>query len=149
GAMTPAFIDTLIPFILLAVACAMAASVLARKPWTAPFAALLYRQVSGTPLFQTINIAMSALWAVLTAWLAIAWFAQLPMIARFVPLAVGGVVSCGLPPLWIWTDLKWRATGDKRNNWPTPDFSRRDGEACDVVVIGSGIGGLTAAALLA
>jgi all-trans-retinol 13,14-reductase len=147
--MTPAFIDIFIPFILLAVACAMAASVLARKPWTAPFAALLYRQVSGTPLFQTINMAMSALWAVLMLWLALAWFALLPAAARFLPLAAGGVISMVLPPLWIWTDLKWRATGDKRNNWPPPDFSRRDAEACDVAVIGSGIGGLTAAALLA
>ncbi|MGI6856230.1 phytoene desaturase family protein [Mesorhizobium sp. 1B3] len=147
--MTLAFIDTLISLILLAVACAMAASVMVRKPWTAPFAALVYRQVSGTPLFQTINMAISALWAVLMLWLAFAWFAQLPVAVRFLPLAAGGVVSMGLPPLWIWTDLKWRATGDKRNNWPSPNFSRRDAEAYDVAVIGSGIGGLTAAALLA
>ena len=147
--VTSAFIDSLIPLVLLAAAGAMAASVMMRKPWTAPFAALAYRRVSGTPLFQTINMAISALWAVLIGWLAVAWFAQLPVAARFLPLAAGGLVSMALPPAWIWTDLRRRATGDRRNNWPAPDFSRREAGAFDVAVIGSGIGGLTAAALLA
>lgn len=134
---------------LLVLASAMAVSVIARKPWTSPLAALIYRKVSGTPLFQTINMVMSALWALLVAWLAVAWFAQLPMTVRFLPLAAGGVVSMILPPVWIWTDLKRHATGDRRNLWPVPDFSQRADEAFDVAVIGSGIGGLTAAALLA
>ena len=85
--MTPAFINASVSLISLAVACAMAVSVMLHKPWTAPFAALVYREVSGTPLFQTINMAMSALWAILMAWLAFAWFAQLPIAARFLPLA--------------------------------------------------------------
>lgn len=147
--MTPAFTDTLIPLVLLAVAGTMAASVAMRKPWTAPFAALFYRQVSGTPLFLTINVAMSSLWAALMLWLAVAWLAQLAMPVRLLPLAAGGLVSMALPPAWIRLDLKRRATGDRRNDWPAPDFSRRDDGAFDVAVIGSGIGGLTAAALLA
>lgn len=141
--------DVAIPFLLLTVACSMAGSVVLRRPWTAPFAALFYRDVKETPLFQTINMAMSALWAALMLWLSLAWTMRWPMLAQWLPLAVGGIVSAVLPPVWIRLDLKHRAAGDKRNAWPRPDFSRRDSDAYDVAVIGSGIGGLTAAALLA
>lgn len=138
-----------LPFALLAVAAAMGLSVVLRRPWTAPFAALVYREVRETPLFLTINMAMSALWAALVAWLAFALWIELPLAAQGLPLAAGGIVSALLPPLWIRIDLQRRAAGDRRNRWPHPDFSRRDPDAYDVAVIGSGIGGLTAASLLA
>lgn len=141
--------EVLLSVIPLGLAVGMAASVALRRPWTAPFAALVYREVSGTPLFTTINMAISALWAGLMVWLAFAHFAGLPLAARWLPLPVGGLLSMILPPLWIQADLQHRAGGDKRNRWPDPDFSQRDADAYDVAVIGSGIGGLTAAALLA
>lgn len=141
--------DALISVALLVAASAMGMSVAVRRPWTAPFAALFYREVRETPLFATINMAMSGLWAALLLWLTMAHMAQLPPAAQWGPLAVGGLVSAILPPLWIRMDLKRRAVGDTRNPWPRPDFSRRDPDGCDVAVIGSGIGGLTAAALLA
>lgn len=133
----------------LVLAAGMALSVALRRPWTAPFAAQVYREVSGTPLFLTINMAISALWAALMLWLALAHFAGLPLPVRWLPLPVGGIVSMVLPPLWIRMDLQRRAAGDRRNRWPHPDFSSRAPETWDVAVIGSGIGGLTAAALLA
>lgn len=138
-----------LPVALLAVACAMGLSVLLRKPWTAPFAALFYREVKETPLFETINMAISALWAVLVFWAAVAFSVEMPAVAWGLPMAVGGIVSAVVPPLWVGFDLKRRAAGDRRNPWPRPDFSRRAPDAYDVAVIGSGIGGLTSAALLA
>jgi phytoene dehydrogenase-like protein len=147
--MTPFQPEAAIALALLAVAGGMALSVVLRRPWTGPFAALFYREVKDTPLFSTINTAISALWAALMLWLAAAIYLRLPLPAQGLPLTAGGVVSAVLPPLWIRFDLKRRAAGDRRNAWPRPDFSRRDPEACDVAVIGSGIGGLTAAALLA
>jgi phytoene dehydrogenase-like protein len=82
-------------------------------------------------------------------WLAVAWSLELPAAAMGLPLAVGGLLSAVLPPLWIRYDLRRRAAGDRRNPWPRPDFSRRAPDGYDVAVIGSGIGGLTTAALLA
>lgn len=138
-----------LPVALLAAACAMGMSVLLRRPWTAPFAALFYRDVKDTPLFGTINMAISALWAVLVFWAAVAISMELPAAAWGLPMVVGGIASALLPPLWIRFDLNRRAAGDRRNPWPRPDFARREEGACDVAVIGSGIGGLTTAALLA
>ncbi|HWK14386.1 MAG TPA: NAD(P)/FAD-dependent oxidoreductase [Rhizobiaceae bacterium] len=143
------FSSSAIPVAMLALACGMGLSVLLRLPWTAPFAALFYRTVKDTPLFETINMAISALWAILTFWLAVALSLELPPAAWGLPLAVGGVLSALLPPLWIRFDLKRRAAGDQRNPWPRPHFSGGEPDAYDVAVIGSGIGGLTAAALLA
>lgn len=147
--MTPMTLGTVLALASLVVAAAMAGSVLFRRPWTSPFAALVYRDVSGTPLFQTINMTISGLWAALMLWMAFAQFSALSLPATWLPLAVGGLASMILPPLWVRFDLQRRAAGDKRNLWPAPDFSSRDPDAYDVAVIGSGIGGLTAAALLA
>ncbi len=138
-----------LPVALIAAACAMGMSVLLRKPWTAPFASLFYREVKDTPLFETINMAISALWAVLVFWAAVAVSMELPVAAWGLPMAAGGIASAAVPPLWIGFDLKRRAAGDRRNPWPRPDFSKRAPDGYDVAVIGSGIGGLTTAALLA
>lgn len=147
--MTAPTLDLVIAGVSLGAGAGMMLSVALRRPWTAPFAAIAYRKVSGTPLFLTINMTISALWGVLLFWLALAHVADLPTVARWAPLAAGGMASAILPPLWIRLDLQHRAGGDKRNRWPSPDFSGRDPDAYDVAVVGSGIGGLTAAALLA
>lgn len=144
--ISPQVVLTVAPLIA---AVAMGLSVVLRRPWTAPFAALVYREVSGTPLFLTINMAISGFWGALMAWVAFAHFIDLPLLVRWAPLPVGGVLSLVLPPLWIQADLKHRAGGDKRNRWPAPEFGARGPDAYDVAVIGSGMGGLTAAALLA
>ena len=147
--MTLMTVEAVLALVSLTAAAAMARSVLLGRPWTSPFAAMVYREVSGTPLFLTINRTISGLWAVLMLWLAFAHIADLSLPAKWLPLAVGGLVSMILPPLWVQFDLQRRSAGDSRNLWPAPDFSRREPDAWDVAVIGSGIGGLTAAALLA
>ena len=80
--MTSITLETVLSVAPLLVATGMALSVAMRRPWTGPFAALVYRDVSGTPLFQTINMAISGLWALLMLWLAFAHFAELPLAAH-------------------------------------------------------------------
>lgn len=130
-----------------------AASVAWRRPWTAEFAAIEYGALRTAPLFARINMQISALWAVLFGWLSAALALSLPSPARWVPVALGGVASVLLPKWLMNRGLAQQVAGDARNRWPTPRFERTTGgrgaAACDVAVIGAGIGGLTAAALLA
>lgn len=129
-------------------------SLFRRQPWTAEFSAAEFASVSATPLFVAINMKLSALWAALFLWLAVAAWLALPAPAHWVPVALGGIASLVLPRLLVARGLRQMSAGDRRNDWPAPDFRAAppaDGDAydCDVAVIGAGIGGLTAAALLA
>jgi phytoene dehydrogenase-like protein len=166
-----------------------AVSVAIGKPWTAEFAAHQYGALRVTPLFSRINARMSALWAAVFAWLALAHLAEWPALVRWAPLATAAVATVFLPKSMMRRGLEAQAAGDPRNRWTPPTFQAArfaqivpaarasEGEAhptaraveaarriegtwhstvtipsaatCDVAVIGAGIGGLTAAALLA
>ncbi|MCY6383088.1 phytoene desaturase family protein [Hoeflea prorocentri] len=141
--------------VLLCLAVGAAASVAIRKPWTAAFSASEYGGASQTPLFLLVNMIMSAFWAVLFAWMGIAVILGLPAIANWLPAAFGAIVSIALPKAIVAFALRQAARGDRRNDWSPPDFAKASpavadaDEICDVAVIGAGVGGLTAAALLA
>lgn len=125
-----------------------------RQPWTAEFSAADFGGASEAPLFVAVNMKLSALWAALFTWLAAAAWLALPAPAHWLPAALGGVASILLPQLLAARGLRKMAAGDRRNDWPAPDFraapvASDDPDDCDVAVIGAGIGGLTAAALLA
>lgn len=128
-------------------------SVLRGRPWTAGFSAAEFGGASASPLFIAINKAISALWGALFAWLAVAAWLALPAPAHWLAVGAGAVASIVLPRLLVARGLRRMAAGDTRHAWPSPDLraspAATDGEAVDVVVIGAGIGGLTAAALLA
>lgn len=153
GAQVPA--GTAHAAVLGALGAGAAVSVVRGQPWTAEFAATEYGVLRTTPLFRRINMQISALWAALFAWLALALALELPGPARWVPLTLGGLASVLLPRWLIRRGLERQAAGDLRNRWPAPDYGRpaRSSAAaragCDVAVVGAGIGGLTAAALLA
>lgn len=140
--------------VLLCLSVGAAWSVAMGKPWTAAFSAAEYGGASRTPLFLLVNMIMSAFWAVLFAWLGVAVILDLPAIANWLPAAFGALVSIVLPRAIVAFALKQGAKGDRRNNWAPPDFSgglpdtAEADEVCDVAVVGAGIGGLTAAALL-
>lgn len=142
-------------FLLLVLSVSAAVSVAIRKPWTADFSASAYGGASQTPLFLTVNMVMSAIWAGLFAWLGAAAMLDAPPIAHWVPAVIGAVVSIFLPNAIVAYKLNQAAAGDQRNNWTPPEFSgapvnpEGEEEYCDVAVIGAGLGGLTAAALLA
>jgi phytoene dehydrogenase-like protein len=145
-----------IAFVFAMLSLGATASVAVRRPWTAEFAAREYGVLHVTPLFQQINMRLSALWAALFGWLAVALVAELPAAARWVPVGIGAIASVLLPKWLMRRGLQQQAAGDTRNAWRPPEFASRrargqaaDAAACDVAVIGAGIGGLTAAALLA
>ncbi len=123
------------------------------RPWTADFARREYAGTEHDPLFLRINRALSALWAVLFGWLALANALHLPAWASLGPVALGTVLSVLAPRRWVQASLKARLAAQDPHPWPAPDFAAARAtaaaDAVDVVVVGAGIGGLTAAALLA
>ncbi len=135
-------------------AAGAAASLVIGRPWTAEFSAAQYAEVARSPLFLSINMRISALWAVLFGWLALAAAMGWPAWASLGPTAVGAVLSIVGPKLLMRRALVDMAAGDRRNAWPAPAFTppaagRGQEDRVDVAVVGSGLGGLTAAALLA
>ncbi|MDX2204746.1 MAG: NAD(P)/FAD-dependent oxidoreductase [Hyphomicrobiaceae bacterium] len=140
--------------VLAALAAGAAVSIAIGRPWTAEFSAGEYQGASRSPLFLAINTQISGLWAILFTWFALAAFLKLPSLATTGPLVLGAIASVLLPRLLVRRGLARMAAGDQRNAWSPPDFSRPPSaagadEVCDVAVVGAGIGGLTAAALLA
>jgi all-trans-retinol 13,14-reductase len=128
------------------------ASLAIGRPWTAEFSAAQYAEFAQSQLFAAINRKISALWAVLFGLMAGFAFLGLPQWASLVPAGLGGLVSVLGPKVMMRRGLSAMAAGDRRNDWPAPDFSVRPvsgGEYYDVAVVGAGLGGLTAAALLA
>ena len=125
-------------------------SLVHRQPWTAAFSAADYGGAAGTPMFMQINMLISGLWVGLFAWLGLAAALALGPALQWGPLAVGGLASILLPPVLMRRGLAAmvRGTGGV---WAPPRFDdpAPAGTDCDVAVIGSGMGGLTAAALLA
>jgi len=158
--------------ILMAALAVGAAVSLARgRPWTGAYAAGAYGGAAGTPLFTSVNAATSTIWAVLFAWLAAGSLLELSPLLRYLPLAAGGVASIALPPILMRRGLERMARGTGHADWAPPTFSARPASrvgapraapdtaptrtaagpigAVDVAIVGAGIGGLTAAALLA
>jgi len=141
--------------LLGALAAGAGLSVVLRRPWTSEFSAGQFAGASSSPLFQAINKAISGLWAVLFAWLAAAAFLKLPAAASWGPVALGAIASVMGPKILVRRGLERMAAGDQRNAWTPASFSTRPApaaatdEVCDVAVVGAGLGGLTAAALLA
>lgn len=138
--------------LLLCLGAGAALSVGLRRPWTAEFSASEYAGAAATPLFHDINMAVSGLWAALFLWLGLASWAHWSALAHWLPVGIGAVASIVLPGVLVRRGLERMTAGDQRNNWPPPAFSRdasSSGETCDVAVVGAGLGGLTAAALLA
>ncbi len=126
------------------------------RPWTAVISATDWPGMTADPVFLRVNRGMSLLWAVTVAWIGVAASAAWHPITRWVPLAAAVALSLWLPARWVHAALKRRLAQADPNPWPSPLVAsgRRSADAghaddADVVVVGAGIGGLTAAALLA
>lgn len=137
----------------LAAALLMLLGVVIGRPWTAVNSAPDWPGMTADPVFLRVNRGMSLLWAAAIASIGIGTALGLGPAARWVPLAVAIALSLWLPKRWVNAALQDRLRRADPNPWPTPLKSpRRFGDAAadaDVVVVGSDIGGLTAAALLA
>jgi all-trans-retinol 13,14-reductase len=132
----------------LLVGVAMAASVLFGRPWTALFSAKEWNGARGDPLFLHVNSIMSALWAGMFVYLAAARFLQLPAATTWAPLGAAMLLSVLLPQALVRRALARRIALAEPYRWAPPAFAPARDDA-DVLIVGAGLGGLTAAALLA
>ncbi len=120
------------------------------RPWTAVISAPDWPGMVADPIFLRVNRAMSILWAAVVAWTGVAAWAALGPLARWAPLAAAIALSLWLPGRWVRAALRRRLAQADPNPWASPLTTARDAALeVDVAVVGAGIGGLTAAALLA
>ncbi|MBI5132821.1 MAG: NAD(P)/FAD-dependent oxidoreductase [Rhodopseudomonas palustris] len=124
-------------------------SLLARRPWTSDYSRAVHQDNAGTPQFFVVNAAITGLWAVLFAAIAACRYVGAPSELITAIVTVGALISIFGPKLAIRVVLQRLAASGETHRWPTPSFAEDDSADCDVAVIGAGIGGLTAAALLA
>ncbi|MDO9709814.1 phytoene desaturase family protein [Paracraurococcus lichenis] len=117
------------------------------RPWTMHVSAADYRGATETPAFLAVNRAMSALWSVLFAWFALAALAGLAGPWRWGPMLLGALATAFGPKLLVRRALAAMIRQKAPETWPAPALLSPG--APPVRVIGAGLGGLTAAALLA
>ena len=120
-----------------------------RRPWTGDYARAAFPDSAGTPQFLLINAAMTGLWGVLFLAIAGARYAQAPGIVATTIVVFGALVSILGPKLALRATFRRLQAARETFHWPTPALAANPARDCDVAIVGAGIGGLTAAALLA
>jgi all-trans-retinol 13,14-reductase len=124
-------------------------SVLFGLPWTSDYSRSAYPDNAQTPQFHMVNAAITALWGILfVAMGACRWAGASQWITTTIVLA-GAIMSIFGPRLAVRLLLRRLRAAREAFDWSPPAFVPDDSSDCDVAVIGAGIGGLTAAALLA
>ncbi|MBI4591030.1 MAG: all-trans-retinol 13,14-reductase, partial [Candidatus Rokubacteria bacterium] len=162
-ALGSAFLRTYDPVLASGTLAAMAwGTLLAGSPFTAQYAREDWpREYWDAPLFRRTNAMLTGLWGfIFTAnaglgALSLIWpTARLWLVAILPQIGIGVGVALSIAlPRWYprWSIAREIAARDPYR-WPAPSFGfarPSDKTQHDVIVIGAGIGGLTAAALLA
>jgi phytoene dehydrogenase-like protein len=126
------------------------ATVLLRKPWTAEFSRAAYPGAEENPVFVLVNMILSGLWGVLFLLLALAHALRAGSIVTTAIVLAGAAASILGPRFLVRLALARRLRSLETYHWPAPALGGAEGDGdFDVAVVGAGIGGLTAAALLA
>ena len=126
------------------------ATVVLRKPWTAEFSRSAYPGAAENPVFVLVNMILSALWGVLFLLLALAHVWKAGGAVTTAIVVAGAVASIFGPGFLLRMALTRRIRALETYHWPAPSLGGALGaDEFDVAVVGAGIGGLTAAALLA
>jgi all-trans-retinol 13,14-reductase len=138
-----------ITFAFIGLGLFASASVLLRRPWTAEFSRAAYASEASHPIFTGVNMMLSGLWGALFLLLALASALKAGW-AVTTAIAMFGSGTSILGPKWlIRRALSRRIAARESWRWPAPALGHAAGSDFDVAVVGAGIGGLTAAALLA
>ena len=125
-------------------------SVALRRPWTADYSRAAFAAESATSLFEVVNMFISGLWGALFVADALVLALHASALATTSLFAFGALVSIFGPKLLVRAAVQHKIETAERYRWPAPKFGvPRAEDAFDVAVVGAGIGGLTAAALLA
>lgn len=119
------------------------------RPWTADYSRASYADSASTPQFQLINMLMTGLWGMLFLVLGLCRWAGVSSWITTAIVVGGALISIFGPHFAIRQALMRMRASREECHWPAPSFSESSTIDCDVAVIGAGIGGLTAAALLA
>lgn len=119
------------------------------RPWTADYSAAEYGEARHSPLFLTVNAVISNLWTALFFLLAGLSCAG---VSHWLSAAItaAGLLFSLIGPKWLVGFIVWRMIAAREPyKWPRPVFAGKAEGEFDVAVAGAGLGGLTAAALLA
>jgi phytoene dehydrogenase-like protein len=120
------------------------------RSWTAWAAAPDWTGMTFDPLFVRINAALSALWGGIFAVSGLGLLSGGGSTWRWLLMPLGVLVAAVLPHVWSRRALQRRLRDADPNPWPSPLQGPAAADLdVDVAVVGAGIGGLTAAALLA
>jgi phytoene dehydrogenase-like protein len=126
------------------------ASVALKRPWTADYSRAAFPAESASPIFFIVNMMISGLWAALFLIDAAILALKLGGLATAAVFVFGALASIFGPTALIRLILARVVATAEDYRWPAPRFDRASGDdAVDVAVVGAGIGGLTAAALIA
>jgi len=123
------------------------ASVALRRPWTAEYARAAFAAEAESPIFHWVNMALSAFWGVLFLVNAIAFHVRAPGWATTALFVFGAAASIFGPNRLVRFAVRQAITHAGEFHWPAPALGQ--GEGLDIAIVGAGLGGLTAAALLA
>lgn len=124
-------------------------SVALRRPWTADYSRAAYPDNAGTPQFLLINLAITGVWGILFLMIGFCRWAGVSEWVTSAIVAAGALLSIFGPRLAIRLFLQQMRAARETFHWPVPRFAENAAMDCDVAIVGAGIGGLTAAALLA
>jgi len=125
-------------------------SVALKRPWTTDYSRAAFSAESASPIFFVVNMMISGLWAALFLIDAAILALRLGGFATTAVFVFGAVASIYGPNALIRFVLARQIAKSEDYRWPAPRFDRAaDEDSVDVAVVGAGIGGLTAAALLA
>jgi len=125
-------------------------TVLLQRPWTSEFSRADHASEAGNPVFDSVNMMISGLWGALFLLLALAGYLKAGAAVTSAIVAFGAVASIFAPTWLIRRALARRLAARETWRWPAPSFGGATGDRdFDVAVVGAGIGGLTAGALLA
>lgn len=133
--------------LLLATICGI--SIARGRPWTADYARLAFAAAATTPTFLRVNQVLTAMWGVLFGTFAV--FESIHASGWIIgALAGAGAAASIAGPRLLIRRYAARLLKTGQYDWPAPSVRSTNADVdVDVAVVGAGIGGLTAAALLA